>query len=65
MMSSASGEMSEEMSCKLREIVDGICSKDENHNIANFLSVLGKDRHMIGSKLLLSSMATLNMVRWS
>ena len=40
-------------------------SKDENHNMADFLRVLGKDRHMIRSEFLLSSMVTLNMVRWS
>ena len=40
-------------------------SKDENHNIVDFLRVLGKDRHMIGSELPLSNIATLNMVRWS
>ena len=40
-------------------------SKDENHNIANFVRVLGKDRHMIGSELLLSSMVALNVMRWS
>ena len=40
-------------------------SKDENHNIADFLKVLGKDRHMIGSELPLISMAALNVVRWS
>ena len=38
-------------------------SKDENHNIANFLRVLGKDWHMIESKPSLISMAALNMVR--
>ena len=40
-------------------------SMDENHSMVDFLRVLGKDRHMIGSKLPLISMAALNVVRWS
>ena len=38
-------------------------SKDENHNMADFLGVLGKDRHMIRSEIPLISMAALKVVR--
>ena len=38
-------------------------SKDKNHSMADFLKVLGKDRHMIGSELSLISMAALKVVR--
>ena len=40
-------------------------SRDENHNIANFLRVLGNDRHIIRSEPSLINMAALNVVRWS
>jgi len=40
-------------------------SKDENHNMADFLSMPGKDQHIIEFELLISSMAALNIVIWS
>ena len=38
-------------------------SKDKNHSMADFLSVLRKDQHMIGSEPPLISMVALNVVR--
>lgn len=40
-------------------------SKEENHNMADFFNMLGKDWHMIGSVPPFSNIAALNMVRCS
>lgn len=37
-------------------------SRDENHNMVDFLKVLGKVRHMIGSELPLMNRVALKVV---